>query len=289
MTDLPGDALVSADWLAGALGARDLRVLDCSWFLPGDGVDAAAAFAAGHVPGAAFLDLGELVDTAAAAPMMLPPPEKFASRVSALGVGDGCRIVLYDASPHHSAARAWVMFRSFGIPDVAILDGGLAAWRAAGQPIETGTPPPPRRRHLTPRTRGAGIADLAAVRARLDDGGAQIVDARSPARFAGTAPEPRAGVAPGHMPSAINLPHGALFDADGRWLRGDALRAAFAAAGIDPARPVIATCGSGVTASVIAFGLHLLGQEAAVYDGSWAEWGADPATPKATGVREDAA
>lgn len=278
----PMDSLVSPAWFAAELGAPDLRIADCSWYLPGDGRDARAEFEAAHIPGAVFLDLAELVDTAHAAPMMLPGPEKFASRLAKLGVGDGCRIVLYDGSPHHTAARGWLMFRSFGL-DVAILDGGFAAWRAEGRPVEAGTPAP-RPRHLTPRERGRGIVDLAAMRAAVADGATQIVDARSPARFGGAEPEPRPGVVPGHMPGAINLPYARLFDAEGRWKRGEALRAAFAEAGIDPERPAIATCGSGVTAAVIAFGLHLLGHEVPVYDGSWAEWGADPTTPKVAGA-----
>jgi thiosulfate/3-mercaptopyruvate sulfurtransferase len=174
--------------------------------------------------------------------------------------------------------------RSFGITDVAILDGGLAHWIAEARPLEHGATAP-RPRHATPRTTGHGISDLATMRALVAErGDAQIVDARSPARFTGAEADPRPGIAPGHMPGARNLPYDRLFDADGKWKRGDALRAAFADAGVDPARPMTMTCGSGITASVLAFGAHLLGHEAAVYDGSWSEWGADPATPKATGA-----
>ena len=274
-------SLVDTYWLANEISAPDLRVADCTWFLPGDGRDARAEFGALHIPGAVFLDLAELVDATHPAPMMLPSAEKFASRLSRLGLGDHTRIVLYDNSPHHTAARGWAMFRSFGIK-VAILDGGLAKWRAENRSRESGLAKP-RPRPLTPRERTTGIVDLARTRTALEDGSAQVVDARSPSRFAGEEPEPRPGVVPGHMPGAINLHYARLFNPDGTWKRGDWLRAVFQQAGIDLNRPVIATCGSGVTASAIAFAVYLLGGEAVVYDGSWAEWGADPSTPKATG------
>lgn len=275
------DTLVTTEWLAANLDSRDLRVVDATWRLPGDGGDPRTDYGAAHLPGAVFLDLSEIVDTANPAPMMLPGPEKFASRMAALGLGDGTRIVLYDDSSLHSVARAWVMLRSFGIPDVAILDGGLAKWRAEGLPLSSDTETP-RQRHVTPRTRGAGIRDLADMRANLDDVAMQVLDARSPARFAGSEPEPRPDVVPGHIPGSINLPYGRFFNDDGTWKRGDALRVVFTDAAVDLDRPIVATCGSGVTASVIAFATHLLGKDAAVYDGSWGEWGADPTTPKAT-------
>ncbi|UVO51514.1 sulfurtransferase [Sphingomonas sp. SUN019] len=277
------DALVETEWLAANIDARDLRVVDATWRLPGDGGEPRTDFDAAHIPGAVFLDLAEIVDSANAAPMMLPRPEKFASRMAALGLGDGTRIVLYDDSSLHSAARAWVMLRSFGTPDVATLDGGLAKWRAEGRPLSS-EKPTPRPRHVTPRIRGEGIRDLADLRANLDSDAAQVLDARSPARFAGEEPEPRAGVVPGHIPGSINLPYTRFFDEDGTWKHGTSLRAVFADAGVDLNRPIVATCGSGVTASVIAFAAHLLGRDAAVYDGSWGEWGADPSTPKATGA-----
>jgi thiosulfate/3-mercaptopyruvate sulfurtransferase len=276
------EPLVTTDWLAANLVAPDLRVADCSWFLPGDGRDAPAEFAHAHIPGAVFLDLGDVVDAASDLPMMLPPPEKFAGRMGRLGLGDGTRIVLYDNSPHHTAARGWAMLRSFGWSDVALLDGGFARWRAEGRPIAHGESAP-KPRHATPRGSGVSIRSLAQMRDNLATGTEQVVDARSPARFAGEEPEPRPGVVPGHIPGAINLPYPRFFRDDGTWKRGDDLRAVFDGGGIDLDRPIAATCGSGVTASVIAFAAHLLGREAAVYDGSWAEWGGDPTTPKATG------
>ena len=214
---------------------------------------------------------------------MLPPEAKFASRMASLGLRDGQRFVVYDNSPLHSAARAWWMLRSFGAHYVAILDGGLQKWKAEGRPLESGRPQV-RHGHFSPSFDAGAVADKAAVAGLLGAGSHEIVDARGAGRFTGEEAEPRPGMASGHIPGSKNLPQGRLFNADNSWKRGEALRAAFDAAGVDLARPMVATCGSGITACVLLFGAHLLGKEdVRLYDGSWSEWGADPATPKATG------
>jgi len=273
------DSLVSTEWLAAQLGASDLRVVDASWFLPEHKRDAAAEFKAGHIPGAVFLNLDAFADIRSRLPSMLPSSEQLASRMQALGLGDGTRIVIYDDSPLHTAARTWWMIQAFGTPDVAILDGGLAKWKAEGRPIARGADDA-RHRHFTVRHAAEGVVTLDDMRATTG----QIVDARGPARFAGLAPEPRPGVVPGHIPGARNLPYADFFHPDGTWKRDGALRAVFESEGIEIERPIVATCGSGITAAVVVFAAHLLGQTAALYDGSWAEWGGDPTTPKATGA-----
>jgi thiosulfate/3-mercaptopyruvate sulfurtransferase len=296
------EPLVSAAWLAAELGASDLVVLDASYdaLLPGEARrDHAAEFAADQIPGARYMDLAGFHDPTAPLPSTMPDAERFAERLAPLGVSASGRVVLYEDAPHHTAARAWVMLRAFGYQQVALLDGGMSAWRAlrvdratlvpardgfsaAGSAAEipswvpTPTPGPSLARR--------GIVDLPQMRAIQQDGTAQIIDARSAARFSGDEPDPRAGVAPGHIPGSQNLPYRRLFDADGRWKRGEALAAAFRDAGVDLDRPMVMTCGSGITASVLAFGAHLLGRDAAIYDGSWTEWGAEPTTPKATGA-----
>lgn len=277
------ESLVTTDWLESELGASDLRVIDATLFLPGDKRDARAEYEAAHIPGAVFLDLEEVSDTSSPVPHMVPSEAKFASRMASLGLRDGQRFVVYDNSPLHSAARGWWMLKSFGAHYVALLDGGLQKWKAEGRPLESGRPHH-RHGHFSPSLDRGAVVDKAGVEALLGAGSHEIVDARGAGRFTGEEAEPRPGMASGHIPGSRNLPQGTLFEADNRWKRGEALRAAFGEAGVDLDKPMVATCGSGVTACVILFGAHLLGKtDARLYDGSWSEWGADPATPKATG------
>ena len=280
------DSLVTTDWLAKELGASDLRVVDATLFLPSDNRNPQADFEAAHIPGAVFMDLAEIVDASSPLPMMLPKAEKFASRMQSLGLGDGSRIVLYDNSPYKSASRAWWMLSEvFGAHGVAILDGGFAKWQAEGRPVESGKPTI-RHRHFTVWKNDKAVRDKAQILANLDSGAEQIVDARGAARFTGEEGDPRPNVAKGHIPASFNLPYGQLFNADGSWKQGDDLRQAFEAAGIDLSRPLVASCGSGLTAANIVFGAHLLGKtDIALYDGSWSDWGSDPETPKALGAR----
>ena len=280
------DPLVSTDWLADQLGAPDnrgdLRVADATLLAADLGRDARAEFEGSHIPGAVFLDLAELRDTGSPLPNTLPSAARVASRLARLGLGDGTRIVLYDDSPWRTAARAWWLLAGHGFT-CAILDGGIAKWRAEGRAVERG-PATPRERPASPRPEPSRWRDLAEMRAIQAAGGGPVVDARSASRFTGAEADPHPGTAAGHIPGSTNLPYPRLFAPDGTWKRGDDLAAAFRDAGVDPARPFVATCGSGVTACVLAFGAHLLGTRASVYDGSWAEWGADPTTPKATGA-----
>lgn len=276
------DALVTTQWLAGELSAPDLRILDATWFLPAEGRDAAAEFVAGHIQGAVFFDINAIADQTSPLPTMLPPTEQFAVQLGALGVATGNRVVLYDNAPHHTATRAWWMLRSFGI-DAAILDGGLAKWKAEGRPLLSGHPvPAPATIAVRPNT--ALVRTLDQVRANLTSHAEQLVDARSAVRFTGQEAETRPGLASGHIPGSANIPYSSFFNPDGTWKHVPTLRLVFEDEGIEVERPVIATCGSGISAAVVVFALHLLGHPAALYDGSWTQWGADPSTPKATGA-----
>jgi thiosulfate/3-mercaptopyruvate sulfurtransferase len=273
------DPVVSTDWLAAHLGDGDLRVVDGSWHMPQLGRDARKEFVAAHIPGAVFFDIDEIADHTTALPHMLPSPEAFAEAVGALGIGDGDGVVVYDSRGVVSAARVWWTFRAFGHEAVAVLDGGLARWRAEQRPVESGMPSPVRRR-LSARFRPQLVRGLAEVRANLESRREQVLDARSRGRFAGTEPEPRAGLRGGHIPGSLNLPYDELHGEGGRLLSVDEIRTRFETAGVDPSKPVITTCGSGVTASVLALGLHLIGRrDVSVYDGSWTEWGGRDDTP----------
>jgi thiosulfate/3-mercaptopyruvate sulfurtransferase len=284
MIQLPS-SLVSAEWLAANLDAPGLAVLDASHHLPAAGRDAAADFAAGHIPGARFLGLASLVDTASNVPAALPTPDQLAARLASLGVAPGAAIILYDDSAIRTSARAWFMLTAMGRENVAILDGGLGKWRAGGHPlavgVEDGEAVPPAAL-AAPK----GVRTKADMIANLGSRAEQVLDARSADRVYGSGIDPVHGGQNGRIPGALNLPFTGVLNADGTYKSPDDLSAAFEAAGIDLARPVTTTCGSGVTASVLMFAMHLIGKrDTALYDGSWSEWGADPATPKMQGPK----
>ena len=280
------DMLVSTEWLAGELGASDLHVVDATQFLPDAGRDAKAEYGFEHIPGAVFMDLAELRDTSNSLPGMLPPAEKFASRMQSLGIGDGSRIVIYDNSPLHSAARAWWMTKDvFGAHNVAILDGGLAKWKAEGRDVEQGKQQV-RHRHFTPFHDDSGVRNVDDVKALVGSDDVEIVDARPASRFAGEDPEPRADIAPGHIPGSKNVPHSNLFNEDGTWKRGADLTAAFEEASVDLEKPMVTTCGGGLTAAVLLFGAKLSGKtDVALYDGSWGRVGQPARHRKSDGSR----
>ena len=278
------ESLVSTEWLEHELGAPDLKVIDVTTFLRGTERDARAEFEQAHIPGAVFLDIADVSDPESAFPHMMPSEARFASRMHSLGARDGNRFVIYDNSPLHSSARLWWMLKTFGAHYVTLLDGGFQKWKAEGRPIEEGREHH-RHGHFTAFLDDTAVVDKEEVRSLIGADSHQLVDARPAMRFAGSEPEPRPGLASGHIPGARNLPQSELFNADNSWKQGEALRAAFDQAGIDLAKPMVTSCGSGVTAAVVLFGAHLLGKDdVRLYDGSWTEWGADPETPKETGA-----
>jgi thiosulfate/3-mercaptopyruvate sulfurtransferase len=263
--------LVSTEWLAARLGDPAVRVLDASWYLPSQGRDGRAEYLAGHIPGAGFFDLDEASDPGSPLPHMLPDDARFAAIAGALGIGDGATVVVYDGSgANMSAARAWWMFRAYGHEATTLLDGGLGKWKAEGRPLERGEARSGPR-SFTARLDRRRVRDGAAVGAL--DGAAQVVDARAADRFEARAPEPRAGVRSGHVPGSRNVPFTSLVRPDGTLLHPAGLRRRFAEAGVDPARPVVALCGSGVSACAVLHALAVLGGDGTLYDGSWTEWG----------------
>ena len=274
------EALVDTAWLAARLDAPDIRVVDGSWHLPNAERDAKREYADCHIPGAVFFDIDDIADSDSGLPHTVPSPEKFSSRVRKLGLGDGSRIVVYDSGNWMAAARVWWMFRLFGHNDVSVLDGGLAKWRSEGRPLQDAAVMP-RERHFTARMNTLMLRDLGQMLANIESGGEQVVDVRSSGRFNGTEPEPRAGMRGGHIPRSLNLPYAHLFDSQSRaMIAPDALQAAFEGAGVDLAKPVVTSCGSGVTACVAILALDRLGhRDLAVYDGSWSEWGSRDDTP----------
>ena len=273
------DSLVSTDWLAQHLGEGGLTVVDASWHMPASGRSGRDEYLAAHIPGARYLDIDEVSDKTNPAPHSLPDATGFSAAMEQLGVGRDDRIVVYDNSPLRTAARGWFMLRHFGAEKVAILDGGFQKWTSEGRPTEGGRPAA-RKASFEPRERD----ELVTKQQLVAGSGLPWLDARGRPRFEGSESDPRPGVASGHAPGARNLPFGSVYREDGRFRPADELRRLFEEAGVDPAQPFVASCGSGVTANSLIFAAHLLGNnQTRLYDGSWSEWGADPATPKVTG------
>jgi thiosulfate/3-mercaptopyruvate sulfurtransferase len=272
-------ALVTTQWLADNLGEGDVRIVDGSWHMPQTRRDPRAEFEQAHLPGAVFFDIDAIADHSTGLPHMLPGDDEFGRAAGALGIGNGDRVVVYDTRGVGPACRVWWTFRAFGHDAVAVLDGGLPKWRAEGRPTESGVPKPAPRTFVA-RLRPGLVRDVSAIRANLDTKKEQVLDARSHGRFVGTEPEPRAGLRPGHIPGSLNLPYESLYQPDATFVGIEELLRRFHQSGVDLDRPIVTTCGSGVTACVLALGLHLLGRpDVAVYDGSWTEWGGRQDTP----------
>ena len=273
------DSLVSTEWLAQHLG--DVTIVDSSWFMPSLGRSGRDEYLQAHIPGARFLDIDAISDGSNPLPHMLPSAQQFATAMQQLGIGSGDRIVVYDNSPTRTAARGWFMLRHFGARRLAILDGGFQKWVAEGRPTESDQPDHSPTRFEAKQDPAEVVSKLQILSGEVMT---PILDARGVGRFEGSEPDPRAGVEPGHIPGACNLPFGSLYNADGTFKSTDEIRRLFAAADVDPTQPFVASCGSGVTANSLIFAAHLLGHDGnRLYDGSWSEWGADPATPKAHG------
>ena len=275
--------LVSTEWLHAHLKDPDLRILDGSYYLPQMGRDPRAEYDAAHIPNARFFDIDDVSDHGSDLPHMVPPVEKFMSRMRAMGVGDGHQVVVYDGMGLFSAARVWWLFKLMGQNNIAVLDGGLPKWQGEGRPVED-LPPVIRDRHMTVRRQNHMVKDVTQVSAASKLGDYEIIDARSPGRFRGEEPEPRAGLRLGHIPGSKNVCFKDLLSADQTMKNPVEIRQIFEAAGVDFNKPVITTCGSGVTAAVLSLGLERIGKtDHSLYDGSWSEWGMFPTVPVATG------
>lgn len=282
MVDDP-KTLVSTEWLQAHLKDPDLRILDGSYYLPQMGRDPRAEYDIAHIPNARFFDIDDVADHGSDLPHMVPPVEKFMSRMRAMGVGDGHQIVVYDGMGLFSAARVWWLFKLMGQNNIAVLDGGLPKWQAEGRPIEDMSPVI-RDRHMTVRRQNHMVKDVTQVSAAAKLGDYEIVDARPPGRFRGEDPEPRPGLRLGHIPGSKNVCFKDLLNADQTLKNNDEIRQSFENAGVDLNKPIITTCGSGVTAAVLSLGLERIGKtDHSLYDGSWSEWGMFPTVPVATG------